>query len=599
MAVNTSNDDQAKQYSVASSNLGNISNVIRTSGGNINLNKTITTTTSKVNGNRVIDNYRTRSYDDKFQQMIANSQKQSILVDNSIEQSRQQYAGIYTDPGEVSYVENIGKSSNIVGSDYESSVAQGKSTAERDTVRLQQKYGEDILLPKDINPDTLRSKRINESITEDEIRSKEYKSDIKYNTPANNFKPAPKVDYTNAQRINSSYKSGDMDDGEYSNTQVQSMVDNSFSTGSGTVFNKINGTHGRWMNINTITGNGFETDIDLSNYFKGIYHSSGLWKPSEINLYKNYYRFGALNPTFSLANCKEFLFFTKTDLNIYTLDDAGNPGSMNSYLLTQPFWQEMALKYKDVIKMLQKSMDTSNNPFNFLLSNMVQSNLDMPNVSAESIDTPANMYGVNYDYRGSSEASNDSYQFSLEFRDNKYLPVYHYFMAYDDYQTIKHHGYITPWKKYIVEKILYDHFSIYKFLVDEDMETIVYYAKLYGVKPMSVPREAFSNTDFSNGLSYNIDFKAAFVRDMKPFIISDFNSISEKYFLSLPYEIDIHNVTLDRPDNRPAMGAYIEKVNYEGEGPGHYDGNNKGQVSAKYAPGGYVYKLRWRGNKKL
>ena len=112
---------------------------------------------------------------------------------------------------------------------------------------------------------------------------------------------------------------------------------------------------------------------------------------------------------------------------------------------------------------------------------------------------------------------------------------------------------------------------------------------------MSVPREAFSNTDFSNGLSYNIDFKAAFVRDMKPFIITDFNNISKDYFLSLPYELDIHNVTLDRPDNRPAMGAYIETVPYQSS----YDGANKGAVSAIYAPGGFVYKLRWRGDKRL
>jgi hypothetical protein len=110
------------------------------------------------------------------------------------------------------------------------------------------------------------------------------------------------------------------------------------------------------------------------------------------------------------------------------------------------------------------------------------------------------------------------------------------------------------------------------------METIVYYAKFYGVMPKSLPRDTFSSANFDNGLSYNIDFRAAFFEDMRPEIISDFNNLSSAYYYSLPYQIDIFNEVLDRTDNRAAKAAYIERV------------------KSSNSPAGYVYKLKWRGS---
>ena len=92
------------------------------------------------------------------------------------------------------------------------------------------------------------------------------------------------------------------------------------------------------------------------------------------------------------------------------------------------------------------------------------SNLSIPSISSESIETPVNMYGVGYSYRGSSEASDDNPTFSLEFKDTKYLDVYMYFKAYEEYETLKHHGVIKPSDYYIVNRILHEQFCIYKFI---------------------------------------------------------------------------------------------------------------------------------------
>lgn len=322
-------------------------------------------------------------------------------------------------------------------------------------------------------------------------------------------------------------------------------------------------------------------EIDARDLLTGAFHSANLYTSNELNYYDKRYRYGILSPGDALSNCREYLFFTKPDLNIYPRDnDNGTPSmNLNSSLQSKPYWVELANKYLGVIRCLQASLTTD--PFNHLLENMVQNNLEVPSMTAEMIETPSNMYGVNYTYRGSSEASDDGYDFSLEFKDTKYLPVYHFFRAYEDYETLKHHGVLEPWRPYITDKILYDQYAIYKFLVGEDGETIVYYAKYYGVKSKSLPRDTFSNTNWDNGVSYSIDFNAAFFDDMKPTIIKAFNKSSEATYNACRYRVDIHNHLLDRPDNRAVKAAYVIKE------------------KSPQSPGGWVYKLKWRGDDEI
>ena len=70
--------------------------------------------------------------------------------------------------------------------------------------------------------------------------------------------------------------------------------------------------------------------------------------------------------------------------------------------------------------------------------------------------------------------------------------------------------------------------GVFKFLVDEDMETIRYFAYYWGVFPTNVPREAFSDPNFENGLTFTINFKSAFVEDNDPRILSHFNDLMYK-----------------------------------------------------------------------
>ena len=357
------------------------------------------------------------------------------------------------------------------------------------------------------------------------------------------------------------------------------------------------------------------TDKEQEDKLK-MYHSNNLFEETDLRkgIFTKRYRYGIINPYHSLTTCREFLFFTKPDLNIYERDEAGIPKTViRDELRSYRYWTDLENRYPEVLGCLQSSKQITANdvgnsvidPFNQLLANMVQSNLDVPGISAEMIETPSNMYGVNFQYRNSSEASDDGFDFSLEFKDTKYLPVYHFFRAYEEYERLKHHGVVGPWIGYIRQKVLHDQYSIYKFLVDEDMETIIYYAKYYGVKSKSLPRDTFNNVNFDNGLSYSIDFNAAFVEDMNPEILIDFNTVAYNYWNTRKYFVDVYNNKTDSADLTPAKAAI---VTVEQAGQSTYDiygiktgiskGNRQTSLLNK-TPGGLVYKLKWKGDDKV
>lgn len=315
---------------------------------------------------------------------------------------------------------------------------------------------------------------------------------------------------------------------------------------------------------------------DMDAYAKMIYHSNNLFSERELDLFNKTYRYGYYN-TQTMSTGREFLFFTKPDLNIFK---ARGSNELLDYFKGIPFWADLAAYRPDIIKSLQWSAsDNTADYFCHLLQNQCKSNLDIPGLSAQMTETAVNDYGVGYNYRGSSEASDDNPDFSLEFKDNKWLDVFMFFKAYEYYETMKHHGQVAPRASYIENRIIHDQFSIYKFIVAEDLETIVYYGKMYGVTPKSLPRDAFSNATFDEGISYNIDFQAAFYEDMIPDILADFNTLNkDQWFLSGYHDIGITNTAFDISDGRAARVARVFMYK-----------------SAK-SPSGYVYKLKWRGD---
>lgn len=301
----------------------------------------------------------------------------------------------------------------------------------------------------------------------------------------------------------------------------------------------------------------FTTGNNARKYFDDLLEDYGLPKRENIDWYNTIYRFGLIDPYDAMQNGREYLFFIKPDLFIL------NGGSLTRALSTSPFFVELKDKWPEVIKQLQYQADPLRCPFSLLLTNAVQSHLDLPSLSATTIATPTNNFGTNYDYRGTSEASDDNFTFSLEFEDTKYLDVYMYFRAYEEYQTLRSQGKIDmtespTYQQYVTSRILHDQIGIYKFIVGEDMETILHYSYYCGVIWTSLPRDSFNSPEFDDGIRYAIDGKAAFVEDMNPLILHDFNNLVATYNSSHTTQTaSVYNKDMDMTDLRPVKCPFI------------------------------------------
>lgn len=341
-----------------------------------------------------------------------------------------------------------------------------------------------------------------------------------------------------------------------------------------------------------ITSKGQIFGKNLESINKVLWANS-IFDRKDIEWYTKFARFGVLDPYNAPTGSKEYLFFTKPDLNLVV----PKTDTLNPELANQPYFNELIQRYPDVIAQLQASNGIGDQgPFMAILSNSVKNSLELQEIDAGTIDTPSNIYGTAYNYRGWGYSSDEKITFSLEFEDTKYLEIYNLLKAYEEYERLKHLGIVSPpnidgakpnangkcLSYYIKNKILHDQFSVYKFVVEDDGETIIYYAKLWGVFFKNVPRDAFSDMK-EGGLRYAVSFEAAFVDDMNPTILADFNSLVAGYkdrTVDLPL-YDIKNHMIDGSWATIPMVFKVETKNIKSiwNGP---------------ATMSHIYKLKWR-----
>lgn len=275
--------------------------------------------------------------------------------------------------------------------------------------------------------------------------------------------------------------------------------------------------------------------------------SVGLYSKQDIRnaRFTRFSRFGRVLDPFGRVNPgREYLFFVKPDLHIcvpnggsdvYSYSGTSSSGSyigadglrLNPQLDKYPYFRDLIDTHPDVVRELQYSVSKNNDPFGHLLSFSVSSSLQLDSSNSRTLDTPATMYGTSYNYLMDSAGSDEGYQgISLEFVDTKELDVYHFFKAYSEYHIARKSGLVTPpHTDYYKYRRLHNTMGVYKFIVAEDMETIIYYAYLWGLYPTSCPREAFSDPNFAEGLTFTVNFEAAFIEDMNPMILYQFNKL--------------------------------------------------------------------------
>lgn len=343
-------------------------------------------------------------------------------------------------------------------------------------------------------------------------------------------------------------------------------------------------------------------DLYKDSDIKNLLHSHKLYNRQEIEWYNKFNRFGCLDPYNSVTSTTEYLFFTKPDLHIYQPGTTNLNEELKKYE-NYTFFTELKNRYPYVIEQLQKSVHTEKTskyfPFMNILTNSVKNTLDMDDITSTYTDTSATIFGTEISYRGWGYSSDEHKEFTLEFEDTKYLELYHLFKAYEEYERAKKLGIVTPpningaevskngynYNSYYENKELHDQFGVYKIIVGEDMETIIYYAYFTGVSIANVPRSAFSDMKVDGGLTYSITFNAWDVDDMVPSILTDFNTLIQNTMSVPKTKLPIYNTKNRMVDGRWATIPWIERVAVKDMNPGVFLGPDDMK---------YEYKLRWR-----
>ena len=288
--------------------------------------------------------------------------------------------------------------------------------------------------------------------------------------------------------------------------------------------------------------------IEIRN-ISSVMHSNGFFDKNKDDWYRGVNRFGWIDHRWSVVNfAREYLFFTKPDL--YIMDGSSlNNAKLSASLYDNPFFMDAFQNHKNVLGQLQYSIaDTGGAqcPFMFILTNAVTSKMDMPAISAESQESTSNLYGTSINYRTHSLKSDNGYDFTLSFQDTKSLEVYTLAKAYDEYVRLRKTGQIdilnnntesnaSIYKNYVVAKIVPEQFSVYKFVILDDGETIAYYAKATGVFISDVPRSEFADPG-NDGVKFSLSFHANFIEDNNPMILYEFNKITNaSQEINIPY----------------------------------------------------------------
>ena len=328
--------------------------------------------------------------------------------------------------------------------------------------------------------------------------------------------------------------------------------------------------------------------------------SVGLYSKEDIKFakYNGYGRFGRILDPYGRVNSgREYLFFVKPDLHICVedgmpkdlmkksrnsvyqigkynesnysaVDENGHTLYLNPQLDSRPYFKNLIDTHPEVIKELQYGLNT-NDPFSHLLSFSCSGYLDLPSSESDTIDNSATVFGTSYEYLKDSEKSDEQYSFQLQFTDNRTLDTYNFFKAYSEYHLARKSGLVTPPNdSYYRYKRLHNTMGIYKFIVSEDMETLLYWSYLWGVYPTSCPREAFSDPEFGDGLQFSVNFKSAFFEDMDPVILYNFNQLMFKVIGANNINIDnwlpvtYQNMSTDKYQTYNPFKFETDRINY-------------------------------------
>ena len=112
---------------------------------------------------------------------------------------------------------------------------------------------------------------------------------------------------------------------------------------------------------------------------------------------------------------------------------------------------------------------------------------------------------------------------------------------------------------------------MFKFIVSDDGQRLLYWAKFTGCFPTSIPRESWSDTKDPNPTKLTVGWKCHFVRDMDPITLIQFNLLVSKMSgYSSAEEFPLFNQESMSMDGRWAYCPYIDAKDVQSSTRGEY-----------------------------
>lgn len=246
-------------------------------------------------------------------------------------------------------------------------------------------------------------------------------------------------------------------------------------------------------------------------------------KYGEVNIYNNFNPYRLRENTEPFMGGLPIVFLTTPSMNIYENGDC-----CETLLDSNQLFSYLNSTDSYILKQLQYSGGGSTSPFIKLCTNRFKG-ITLKDFGMKTIEDYENYYGWKQ-ILPASTIDNFTAESSLtvNFAETKNLDITKIFYAWMTYIEVTSYGLHEPTQTTRDNRILDFTSSLYFFLLDFDMRTVLYFTKYTGIYPTNVPLSSLVLSDITsrNAIETTITFAYQYKEELNPQIIYDFNAVS-------------------------------------------------------------------------
>jgi hypothetical protein len=247
-----------------------------------------------------------------------------------------------------------------------------------------------------------------------------------------------------------------------------------------------------------------------------------------------YNRYKVENLNDQLSKTFSHVFFVRPDCNIFDSSSIINWNEPDTVKLAQGLNNLSEFVYTkkhspEILRQLTQADSGYSDQFMMLLSNKAKSfELSDEYIKSDEYGTALTGYKIPYGKHNVESKTAD--KVTISYIDDRDLHIYNLHKMWTDYISYVYRGKIWPKEEYILNKILDYATCLYYIVCAEDGETIIFWAKYWGVFPLDAPSTAFSwSSDTPGGIKtpeIRVQYQYAWKEDYNPLSLLEFNQHS-------------------------------------------------------------------------